>query len=158
MSACRPALIVIAGSIVLAVWAGALAPYVMQAARRRASLTLGGSALVVVLSLGLVAATAILTLVVMRRGLIARIRDFNRAMRGFVAEVNGGAAAFSEYLSGVATYMYARSVMLDATHERDRRRQRLRRLKGMRRRMDHSIELEEGPASPPSAPGSRSRG
>ena len=130
--------IVTAGVVVLAVWTGALVPYVMQAAGV-SSLTLGGSALVVALSLALVSATAIVTLVMMRRQLLIRIHGFNRAMRVFVAEVNGGASAFGDYLSGVATYMYARSVMLDATHEGDRRRQRLRRLKGLRARLDQSI-------------------
>lgn len=131
-----------AGGLVLAVWIGALAPYLVQAAGVGPAV-LGGSALVLALALLLMGATVLVALLVMRRRLLDKIGAFNRAMRSFVSEVNGGAGVFADYLSQVATYMHARAMLIGATDQLDEVHARLRRLKVMRARVVHAIGVEK---------------
>lgn len=115
---------------VLAVWLVALAPYLIQAWTHGASAFLE-SLVVVVMILGLVVGVAVGLLLVMRARLVSLIRGFNSELQAFVASVKGGAAAFGDYLSDLATYMHGQGVLAaserrDEAEARGRRRMQIR--------------------------------
>lgn len=105
------------------VWLLAFVPYFIR------SFELGDWALAdSLLIMGAIAALLIVvgtvTLRIMRRWLLTKIRQFNQAMKGYVNSVKDGASAFAQFLTDVDTYRAGRA-LLDAESkraERDRRR------------------------------------
>ncbi|MFT4280333.1 hypothetical protein [Microbacterium sp.] len=130
-----------ASLLVLLVWLGAFVPYLVQAAGK------GGDALVwsvftVAAVIVVLAAVALLTLDVMRRRLVSRVRRVNEDLQAFAARVNDGAKVFGEYLTGLTTYMRARSILIGSQRWQDREAQRLRRLIAVRDNAAESISVQ----------------
>ncbi|WP_396657967.1 hypothetical protein [Microbacterium sp.] len=131
----------LASLVVLAVWSATFVPYLMQAARQSTNSLLWSVFLVAAVVLVL-AAVGTVTLLLMRRTLIRLLRETNSVMRAFVVDVNGSASVFGEYLSHLATYMYARSVLIGSGRLNERDREQLRRYTAIRNRAERMIEAE----------------
>lgn len=134
--------IVAASLLVLAVWLAAFAPYVIQALGNSVDVALW-SAFVVAIAIVVLAATGAITLVVMRRRLVALLESVNSRLGGFVAGVNTGASVFAGYLSSLATYMRAQALLLGADRRDVRENSRRGRLLALHARTVDAIIAEK---------------
>lgn len=131
----------IASTVVLAVWFAAFVPYLIQAGPKGPAV-LGSSLLVVLFVILAVAVAGLGSLVWMRLRLVRLLSSVNAAMRKFVAGVNSGAIDFADFLSNLATFMYARSVVLGASQKNSR--MELRRIRAVRKRVVEALNTEKG--------------
>lgn len=134
--------IVIAAAVALAAWLAGSIPYLVQAGTHGIA-AFGGSLLVVVGSLLVIAAAGTIALLVQRWRLIARLRRVNQDLRRFVTQVYEGAATFADYLSQVATYLHANSRLLGATRKGDSDRHRLHSLRALGRAIGEAMQREK---------------
>ncbi|GAA1853153.1 hypothetical protein ACFQZV_05360 [Microbacterium koreense] len=132
----------VASVLVIAVWFGALTPYMLQAFGRNAEVATW-SVFVVATVIVLLAMAGLAALWWMRRRLIALLRDVNRTLRAFVAGVNNGATAFGQYLSGLTTYMHARATLINSGRIQELERLRKRRYLAVRRDVVSAFDAEK---------------
>ncbi|KZE89562.1 hypothetical protein [Microbacterium sp. TNHR37B] len=130
-----------ASLLVLLAWIGAFAPYLIQAADKGMDALLW-SAFTVAAGIVLLAVVALVTLEVMRRRLVVRVRRVNDDVQSFAAGVNDGAKVFGEYLTGLATYMRARSILIGSERWQERETLRSRRLIAVRDNAAESIAVQ----------------
>lgn len=119
------ATILTASLVVLGIWAASFVPFMIQA-WGKGTTAFFDSLLVVLAVLGAIAGVGVVTLFWMRRRLVRRLRVVNTGMRSFVRNVNDGASVFAAYLSDLATFMHAQSILLGARRFRGRERSRNR--------------------------------
>lgn len=98
--------------LVGAVWLVIFLPFVVMAFNN-GGVALSESLLVLLGVLAVLTSVSYLTLVIMRRQLVARLRALNQALRGYVNDVKNKASAFGDFLGSVRTYMHGRA-LLDA--------------------------------------------
>lgn len=103
------------------VWLLAFVPFLWQAVSQGGVAVLESLLVVGVIAL-ILASVALALLVLMRRKLVGLMREFNRALRGYVGAVKDGAAIFGEFLTDIETYMKGKA-LLASEHERSRREQ-----------------------------------
>lgn len=139
----RRGTVLAAGVVALAVWLASFTPYLLQAATKGWP-SAAEAVLVVVIVLGIVAASGLLTLLWMRMRMRRLLADVNRTMRDLVSRVSNGASLFGDYLSKLATYMYARALLLGSHEEESHERARLRSWVALRVRLDDVIGVEKG--------------
>lgn len=118
--------IVFASAVVLLSWLAGFTPYLLQAGFID-WVTFADSVGVTLIGMLLLVLAGVVTLTVMRRRLVGRMRDLNRELRTFTTGVNAGAGEFGTYLSDVLTYMRGQAVLIAtdrraAAHEADRAR------------------------------------
>jgi hypothetical protein len=149
--------IAMASTVVLGAWLIALIPYLI-AALFDGGVNLAESFLLAILVVGVVATAGVITLEVMRRRLIALVRNLNRDLRDFVARVGRGASEYSEFLSDLVTYASGRRRLLDEqvrVKQRGAEKVQLHRLlrriedrieteKSLVRSLDQPIQIEQG--------------
>lgn len=134
---------IIASSIfVLTAWLASLTPYLIQAGFIGKQ-EVFDSALVVLGTLGILAAISLLTLWLMKRKLIRAIKLFNEELRTHVGNVQAAAKDFGAFLSRLQTYMFGRSVLIHEDHLYNEQLIRERRLRIIKRRLEQRIEAEK---------------
>jgi len=118
--------IAMASSLVAFVWLAAFLPFLIQAFQG-GGVAVAESFLVFLVILGVLFTAGLIVLLIMRKALQDRIRDFNQELKNYVHSVKAGASAFADFLSGIATYMHGRAILDD--QDRQRRAGRRYRLK-----------------------------
>jgi len=118
--------IAMASGLVAFVWLAAFLPFLIQAFQG-GGVAVAESFLVVLVILGILFTAGLTVLLIMRKALQDRIRDFNQELKHYVHSVKAGASAFADFLSGIATYMHGRAILDD--QDRQQRAGRLHRLK-----------------------------
>ncbi|HEV8013226.1 MAG TPA: hypothetical protein VGP34_04030 [Pontimonas sp.] len=108
----------LASGLVIFVWLAAFLPFLIQAFRG-GGVAVAESFLVVLVIVGLLTSVALAVLLIMRKVLKDKIRDFNQQLRHYVHSVKAGASSFADFLSGVETYMHGRAIL----DEQDRLKQ-----------------------------------
>mgnify|MGYP007086238900 CR=1 FL=1 len=134
--------IAMASAVVLGAWAIALVPYLI-AALFDGGVNLAESFLLTLIVIGVVATAGLITLEVMRRRLIALLKNFNRDLRDFVTKVGHGASEYSEFLSDLVTYASGRRRLLAEQHRVKQRSSEKVQLHRLLRRIEERIETEK---------------
>ena len=106
------------GLIALFVYLCGFVPYLINTARIDIP-TLGVSSALVGIALLIMALCSLTVLWFLRRGLIRRIKEYNKTNRSMMDRINAGADVFSDYFTNVCTYMYAKSLLTGVILKKD---------------------------------------
>ena len=136
--------IFVAGGIAAGAWILGLVPYLIAAGTAGVAPALGDAALVAVAGLAILLAGAVLVLLWQRRRLLAAIGDLNHELKAIRGQVHGGAAVFGAYLTAVASYMRARSLLIGSAVREDRERTRRLELDQLKLRINRAMVFERG--------------
>ena len=126
----------------LGIWLAAFLPYLIQSWGAGADALVAGL-FVTVAVLGCIAATGLVTLIVFRMLLRARMIEFNRRTKQEVDAVRSGGLRFSDFLSQYVTYRRGAARLRGASQASELRQARLRRLRRLRDRVVRHIDDEK---------------
>jgi len=124
------------------VFLGGFIPYLINSIKIsatvfRSSLTLTGFA-IIMLGLG-----GMIILGFLRKQLINKLKDFNKNLRKILDSLNESAQVFSDYFSGICTYMYARSLLSGVTFKNDNDYSFGKMLKNHHKMIDNEMKAKQ---------------
>ena len=136
-------MIVAYGIIIMGAFSIGLLPYVHNIMFRQFALSSMVALSFVILSLVIVSAGGIVALMEQRLQVRMKMEEYNGAIRNLLQTIHVGSVQFSKYLSDVATYMKARSMLLDANLKNSSRYVHIRALKTHERAVKRLIKAEQ---------------